>query len=160
MKTWPIFLGGDMATELDNRIVSMSFDNKIFERDLNNTMKSLDKMDAKLNSLDGSTAFAGLNRAAQNVDLTPVSSAVYALSNGFSTMQIVGMTAIQNITNAVIGLGRTIWGSTIGQIKSGGWKRALNIQQAEFMMEGLHLDVQQLKKDAMYAVEGTAYGFE
>ena len=149
-----------MATELDNRIVSMSFDNKIFERDLNNTMKSLDKMDAKLNSLDGSTAFAGLNRAAQNVDLTPVSSAVYALSNGFSTMQIVGMTAIQNITNAVIGLGRTIWGSTIGQIKSGGWKRALNIQQAEFMMEGLHLDVQQLKEDAMYAVEGTAYGFD
>lgn len=149
-----------MASTLDNRIVSMEFDNKMFEKNIQQSMDSLDKMDKKLSVMDGTKAFTSLSEAAKKVNLTPISTAAYAVTNSFNAMQIAGMTVIQNLTNSFLNFGRRLWNISFGQMKTGGWNRALNIQQAEFMLEGLGLDVAQIKEDAMSAVDGTAYGFD
>lgn len=147
------------ADKFDQRILSMSFDNADFERNMEQSMKTLESFDESLNKLD-SKSFDAITKAAKNVDLSGIASAAYAVERSFSAMEIVGLTVIQNLTNAAINFGRGLWANTFGQIKSGGLKRALNIEQATFLLEGLKLDVQQIKEDAMFAVEGTAYGFD
>ncbi|MBR5180114.1 MAG: tape measure protein, partial [Lachnospiraceae bacterium] len=145
--------------KFDERILSMSFDNADFERNMAQTMDTLETFDQSLNKLDA-TSFDGITKAAKKVDLSGIASAAYAVERSFSAMEIVGLTVIQNLTNAAINFGRGLWANTFGQIKTGGLKRALNIEQASFLLEGLKLDVKQIKEDAMYAVEGTAYGFD
>ena len=149
------------ASNIENRIISMTFDSKMFEKNIQQSMDSIDRMDRKIVDLgNAGQSLNSLTIAASKVDLSPISMAAYAASNSFSAMQIAGMTVIQNLTNSFINFGRNLWNMSIGQIKTGGWNRALNIQQAEFMLEGLGLDVAQIKQDAMAAVEGTAYGFD
>ena len=135
------------ASNIENRIISMTFDSKMFEKNIQQSMDSIDRMDRKIVDLgNAGQSLNSLTIAASKVDLSPISMAAYAASNSFSAMQIAGMTVIQNLTNSFINFGRNLWNMSIGQIKTGGWNRALNIQQAEFMLEGLGLDVAQSSK--------------
>ncbi len=84
-----------MAT-IDERIVQMEFDNKQFEQGLGTSLKSLDTLDAALKNADKGTALTGLTAAVQTV------------SDRFSTLGIIGMTALQNITNQAIIAGQRI----------------------------------------------------
>ena len=145
---------------IDNKVVEMRFDNAQFEKNIQTSMNSIDELQRSLDNLHGGSAFDQLSKAASRVDLSGVEDAVYAVSERFTAMGIAGMTVVYRLTNAFINLGKTIWGKTFGQIKSGGIARALNIQQAEFMLEGLKLDVQQVKEDALAAVKDTAFGFD
>lgn len=76
---------------MDERIVKMTFDNEDFEHRASTTMGTLGELDQGLRSLNG----------AQTSDL---SNALTDVSDRFSTMGIVGMTVISNLTTAVMEL--------------------------------------------------------
>ena len=149
-----------MTKEVEERILSMKFDNQQFEKNIEKSAESLQALDKVVNetTVDINKSMSKLDFGDKN--LTNIQKSLDMISNRFTTMGIVGMSVIHELTNAAIGLGKSLWNSTIGQIKAGGMKRALNIEQASFLLEGLGLDVAQIKEDAMYAVEGTAYGFD
>ena len=73
------------------------------------------------------------------------------------------MTVLQRLTDAGINMVTKI-GSSINaignQIKSGGLARAMNLEQANFLLEGLHANVKKVMEDVNWAVEGTAYGLD
>lgn len=127
-----------MSDVIDTTVVKLGFDNKEF---INNVNLSIMAVDALKDSLTfDSKSFDSLSKAANNIDLSTISSGVEALSERFSTFGIVGMTAIQRITNAVIDLGGKFAGLLAKpwkQILTGGWSRASNIGQAKFQLEGL-----------------------
>ena len=97
---------------------------------------------------------------ADSIDLKNISSSVESLSDRFSTMGIVGMTAIQNITNSVFDLGKKAASTVFNLIKQGGITRALNIEQAKFQIEGLGSSWEALEKQINYGVQDTAYGLD
>ena len=126
------------ADIIDTNIVEMKFDSRQFINDVNVTKLAVDELKDSLNF--DSNSFDALKRAAANIDLSSVASNIESLSDRFSTFGIVGMTAIQRITNEVM----TLSGKLVGllakpwqQIISGGTSRAANIGQAKFQLEGL-----------------------
>ena len=151
-----------MSAVIDQRIVELQFDNQRFEKNVQQSLNTINNLDKSLDNINvgKSNAFTKLSSAINKIDLSPVTNAAYACANGFSAMEVAGMTVISRLTNAGIDFGKNLWNNTIGQIKSGGWARALNIEQAHHMIKGFGLDADQLTEDAKFAVQDTAYGFD
>ena len=152
-----------MSRSIDERIVEMKFDNKQFEGGIKESLASLQKLEDALNKNISSESIDNISAAASKVDLSGLVKSVESISSRFSTLGIVGMTVIQNITNALLnGLGRAV-SSVTDSIVSGGIKRAMNIENAHFQLQGLISDeqeVQTIMKQASDSVDGTAYSYD
>lgn len=88
-----------MSATIDERIVEMRFDNKQFERETKKSMGTLDRLKTALKGLDSVKAFDGLGKVSKNIQLKGIESSLSALEKRFSTMGIVGMRVIQNLTD-------------------------------------------------------------
>lgn len=109
-----------MSTTIDQKVVEMRFDNQHFEKNVSSTMSALDKLKQKLH-LDGATkGLENVNSAAKNVNVNGLGSAVETVSAKFSAMQVVGVTALANITNSAVNAGKRMLSAlTIDPIKTG-----------------------------------------
>ena len=162
-----------MATEIDKRVVEMEFDNKNFEKNCKESLTTLEKLKMALN-FDGAKGLDNMTKAANKVDLSNISKGAEAVQVRFSAMQVAGMTAIQEITRGLMNFGKNVWSNTFGQIRSGGMARTLKIEQANFQMQALAENMDQVKNGlveatavvkamgqaASDAVDGTAYGLD
>ena len=97
-----------MSTTIDQRVVEMRFDNKHFEQNVSTTMSTLDKLKQKLNLDSASKGLDQVNNAAKNVNMTGLGSAVESVSAKFSALQVMGVTALANITNSAVNAGKRI----------------------------------------------------
>ena len=95
-----------MSTTIDNKVVEMRFDNKQFEAATAQSMSTLEKLKQKLNFGNSVKSLDGLNKAAKNVDISGLSSAADTVSARFSAMQVMGVTALANITNSAVNAGK------------------------------------------------------
>ena len=166
-----------MSTEIDKRIVEMQFNNKDFEKNIQQSLSTIDKLKLALN-FDGGKGFDQLTKAADKMNLSNVGKQIDVIQAKFTALQIAGITTVQEITKAFLNFGKNIWSSTFGQIRSGGMSRALKIEQAEFKMKALaknmydasmEADVLEGKINGLMqamgtaidnAVTGTAYGYD
>ena len=127
-----------MSDVIDTNIVELKFDSNEFINGVNHSIMAVDALKDSLKF--DSNAFDALTKSANNVDFSAVAANIESLSNRFSTFGIVGMTAIQRITNELMTLGGKFMGILAkpwNQILTGGWNRASNIGQAKFQLEGL-----------------------
>ena len=109
-----------MSTTIDQRVVEMRFDNKHFEQNVATTMSTLDKLKQKLNLSGATKGLEDINSAAKSNNMPVLGSAVEAVSAKFSALQVMGVTALANITNSAVNAGKRIVKSlTIDPIKSG-----------------------------------------
>lgn len=109
-----------MSKTIDEKVVSMQFDNRDFEKNVGTTMSTLDKLKRSLN-LDGAAkGLESVGAAARNVDMSGVSSGVETVRAKFSALQVMGVTALANITNSAVNAGKRIASAlTIDPIKTG-----------------------------------------
>lgn len=156
-----------MSNTVDRRVVEMEFDNQQFEKRVATTRESLKGLKNDLNFDETSKSLASLEKAANSLDMSGVTSGIENISNKFSAMGVVGFTVLQNLTNGVINFGKKIANSTFGQMMSGGKTRALNLEQAQFQISGLGVDWKKTTESgvSLYeqidkAVSGTAYGLD
>lgn len=109
-----------MSKTIDERVVSMQFDNKHFESNVKTTMSTLDKLKQSLNLSGASKGLENVNAAARKCDLSPVSNAVETVKARFSAMEIVGVTALVNLANSAVNYGKQIVNSlTIQPVTTG-----------------------------------------
>lgn len=92
-----------MSKTIDQKVVEMRFDNAQFEKNVSTSMSTLDKLKQSLNFDGAAKSFENIDRAANNVSFDKIASGVEALQNRFSTMGIVGMRVIGNMTDSMIG---------------------------------------------------------
>lgn len=155
-----------MSKVVDKRVVEMSFDNSRFEENVAESMSTLDKLKAKLSGLkDTSTNLDKVGKAANDIDLSKLDKSLDSINKRFSTMGIIGATAIEDITKSAMGLvktfGSNLWSRTIGQITSGGKNRAHNIEQSKFLLEGMGITFSKDVDDQISeAVSDTAFGYD
>ncbi len=109
-----------MSTEIDERVVEMDFDNRKFERGVSQSLGTLGKLRRAL-KLDGAAdGLEAVDEAANGVDLSPLVSAAEAVSAKFSALEVIGITALSNITNSAINTGKQLVKSlTVDQISAG-----------------------------------------
>lgn len=147
-------------SNVDDRIVSMTFDNENFERRLSSTLDGLDRLAESLQFAGAADGFQAVSDAANDFDLSGMSEAVQNISDKFSALGAVAFSVIQNITDSVLNMVRSLPQDILGPILGGGKGRALNLEQARFLFEGLGADVEASMESARQAVLGTAYGLD
>ena len=109
-----------MSTEVDQRVVEMRFDNQQFERNVSTTMSTLDKLKQKLHLDGASKGLENVNAAAKNVNMSGLSNSIETVRTKFSALEVMGVTALANITNSAVNAGKRIISAlTIDPIKTG-----------------------------------------
>ena len=152
-----------MSKTIDQKVVEMRFDNAQFEKNVSTSMSTLDKLKQSLNFDGAAKSFENIDRAANNVSFDKIASGVEALQNRFSTMGIVGMRVIGNMTDSMIGFVKKGINFVTDSIVQGGKKRAMNLENAHFQLQGLLKDeaaVQAIMKNVNDSVDGTAYSLD
>lgn len=152
-----------MSKTIDQKVVEMRFDNAQFEENVSTSMSTLEKLKQSLNFDGAAKSFENIDRAANNVSFDKIASGVEALENRFSTMGIVGMRVIGNMTDAMIGFAKKGINFVTESIVQGGKKRAMNLENAHFQLQGLLKDeaaVQAIMKNVNDSVDGTAYSLD
>ena len=109
-----------MSTTVDERVVEMRFDNKQFEANVQTSLSTLEKLKQSLN-LEGATkGLENVNATAKRFDMSGVSDAVETVKARFSALEVMGITALANITNSAVNAGkRMIESLTIAPISQG-----------------------------------------
>lgn len=147
-------------SDVDDRIVSIQFDNENFERKIAETIKNLDALNKSLQMTGATQGLSEISAAANRFDTSKMASAVENISNKFSALGAVGFTVIQKLTEGVLGFAKSGVDKILDPILSGGKSRAENIEQAKFMFEGIGIDVAKGMESAKQAVLGTAFGLD
>lgn len=152
-----------MSKEVDERVVSLEFNNQNFEKNVSQSMRTIDSLNNKLNLPGASRGLETVSKAASNVDLTSLSNSVSALEYRFSTMGIVGATAISNITTKLMQFSSKTLNFLTNGIVQGGIARAMKVETARFQLNGLLKDtaaVEDVMKNVKASVDGTAYSMD
>ena len=97
-----------MSNTVDSRVLEMRFNNKQFEAGIATSMSTLEKLKSKLNLAASSKSLQGLGDAAKKVDMSGLGQGVDSLHDKFSALQVVGVTALANITNSAVNAGKRI----------------------------------------------------
>lgn len=109
-----------MSTTVDERVVEMRFDNKQFEQNIQTSLSSIDKLKHSLNLEGAAKGLESVNTAASRCNMSPLSNAVETVKIKFSAMEVMALTALQNITNSALHAGeRLVSAFTIDPVKSG-----------------------------------------
>ena len=109
-----------MSETIDSKVVELRFDNKDFEANTRTTMSTLDKLKEKLHFPGASKGLEEICDTAKRVDFSGMSSGVETVQAKLSAMQVVGITALQNITNAAMTAGKQLTDAiTIDPVKDG-----------------------------------------
>lgn len=117
-----------MSESIDRRVVEMRFDNKDFENNVNTTMTVLEKLKEKL-------SFKGAGEKFEST--SGLSSAIDGVKSRFSALEVVGMTALVNLTNSAINLGKQMAKSlTVDQVKAGFSEYELKMGSIQTIMAG------------------------
>ena len=148
---------------VEERIVEMRFDNNQFESGVKQTMSTLDKLKEKLVFKNDVQGLDNIQNSINRIDLSVAMRGIDAFQQKLSGLQIFGKRIVENLADDFYGAIKKVENGMHGvfqQISTGGANRALNIEQAKFQLEGLHIAWEDIKGDIDYAVSGTAYGLD
>ena len=99
-----------MSKEIDEKVVEMRFDNSQFESNVKTTMSTLERLKAALkfpSKVDGLNALSsGAKTVTSNIN--GVNSSVGTLRASFSALEVMGVTALANITNQAVNAGKRL----------------------------------------------------
>ena len=109
-----------MSKAIEQRVVEMRFDNKHFENNVKESMSTLDKLKQKLNLNGAAKGLENINSSANKVNMNGLSNALGTVQARFSALEVMGVTALANITNSAVNAGKRIVSAlTIDPIKTG-----------------------------------------
>lgn len=155
-----------MSETIDSKVVEMRFDNKDFEANTRTTMSTLDKLKAKLHFPGASKGLEEIGQTVKRVDFSGMSSGIQTVQMKFSALQVMGITALQNITNAAISAGKQLTDAiTIDPVKDGfaEYETQMNSVQtilANTQKEGTNIDqVNKALKELNTYADQTIYNF-
>lgn len=94
-----------MAT-VDNKVVSLEFNNSRFTGNVQSTMSALDKLKEKLSFKGAKDGFAEIQANADKVQMNNISRGIEGVSKGFIAMSTIAVTALSKITSSAMATGQ------------------------------------------------------
>ena len=148
---------------IDNRVVQMEFENKNFERNAKESMKTLEKLDKSLELKNGTKSFKDVEEAAKACDFKPLMEAVDGVKIQFNALWSISNRVMQRITDSVLDTGKKMLKSlTIDPIMSGYSKYEEKTASVQTLLNstGLSLDeVNGYLSKLMWFSDETSYSF-
>lgn len=112
-----------MSTSIENRVVEMKFNNQDFERNAQATLTTLKNLDKSVNSLESVKGLDNISKAASRTDLTGLEKGIEAVKVKFSALEIIAISALNNIANRAINAGSKLLKSFTTDNIASGWQR-------------------------------------
>lgn len=135
------------TTTVDERVVSMQFDNRQFERNVGTSLGTIDKLKQSLNFSGASKSLDSLGASAKKVDFAPMGNAVESVKMKFSALQVMGVTALTNLTNSAVNAGKRIVSAlTIDPVKSGFNEYELKMNSVKTIMASTGEELETVNK--------------
>ena len=97
-----------MSKEIDERVVEMRFNNALFENKVQQTMQSLTALNEKLMFKGAEKGFEKVSDASEKVKFNALLNALDNLSQKFSAVEVIGVTALMRITNQAVDAGERL----------------------------------------------------
>lgn len=153
-----------MSKKVDERVVEMRFENGQFEKGVAQSTESLNKLKKSLNLEGAAKGLENVNSVAKNTSgIESLAASIEKVEHRFSTMGIVGMRVIENLTDSAMRFAKKTVGFVTGGIINGGKRRAMNLENANFQLQGLLKNeeaVAAVMQNVSDAVDGTAYSLD
>jgi putative peptidoglycan binding domain protein len=109
-----------MGKTVDERVVSMGFENRDFESNVKTSMSTLDRLKQALKFDGASKGLENISSGIKGMNFNPLTSGIDVVRDRFSALEIAGVTAMVRITNAAITTGKNMMSAlTIDPIKTG-----------------------------------------
>lgn len=152
-----------MSQEVDERVVEMRFDNAQFEKNVRQTMQSLEKLHDSL-QLDGAEkGFEKISDASAKVDFDEMQGALETLNSRFSAVEVMSVSALMHITNQAIDTGEKLVKSlSLDQVTSGWNKYAQKTASVQTIMNATGKSITKVNSyldKLMWFSDETSYGF-
>src|SRR5580765_1732182 len=91
-----------MATPIDDKVVAMSFESSKFERGVNDTINSLDKLKKALTFKDAGAGLESVSRAVGHFQLNRIGDAAENVQKRLRAMQLVAISVLGNIAASAV----------------------------------------------------------
>ena len=109
-----------MSKTIDEKVVSMQFDNRNFESNVKTSLGTIERLKQSLNFSGQAKGLEEINTSVKRINVSPLSQGLEKVKNQFSALEVVGITALANITNSAVNTGkRMVSALTIDPIKTG-----------------------------------------
>jgi hypothetical protein len=152
-----------VSQEVDERVVEMRFDNAQFEKNVHQTMQSLEKLNDSL-QLDGAEkGFEKISDASAKVDFDEMQGALDNLSGKFSAVEVMGVAALSHITRQAVDTGEKLVKSlSLDQVTSGWNKYAQKTASVQTIMNATGKSIAKVNgylEKLMWFSDETSYSF-
>ncbi|MBP5741347.1 MAG: hypothetical protein J6W59_06315, partial [Bacteroidales bacterium] len=152
-----------MSRTIDEKVVEMRFDNQDFERNVSQSMSTLDKLKGALDFSGVDKTFSGLTNAANKLDLGSVGDAIENVGSKFTWLETIATGALLNIGASIeTYLTNQLKGLTIDNVTAGFDKYADKTKAVQTIMNATGKEIgevsDQLERLNWYTDE-TSYDF-
>lgn len=152
-----------MSQEVDQRVVEMRFDNAKFEKNVQQSINSLNALNESLKFEGAEKGFAEVEKASEKVDFDRMTTALETLTGKFSALEVIGMTALVKITDKAIDAGAKLTKSlSIDQVMSGWNKYAQKTANVQTIMNATGKSITKVNgylSKLMWFSDETSYSF-
>ena len=130
-----------MTTVIDERVVEMRFNNADFEKNVAQSMSTLDSLKKSLN-FDSAKSLEELGKASKGFSLAGITETITEATSKFSVLEIAGITAIAKITSAAMDMGTALVKSlSVDQVSMGFDKYAMKTQAVQTIIAATGEDI-------------------
>ena len=152
-----------MSTTVDERVVSMQFDNAQFERNASQSMSTLDKLKKALKFEKTAESLDTLSEATKRLDFSPMVDGLDTVAEKFSAIEVIAVTTLVNVTNSVVNTGKQLAKSlSVDQVASGWDKYNKKIQSVQTIINSTGMSMEEVNdvlNQLMWFSDETSYSF-
>lgn len=152
-----------MSTTIDEKVVEMRFDNRQFESNVQTSLNTLERLKRSLDMEGAAKGLEQVNDAAKRCDMSKLSGALETVQARFSSLEVMAMTTLANITNSAVNAGKRMLAAfTIDPIRTGFNEYELKMGSIQTIVAstGESLDVVNQKLDELNTYsDKTIYSF-
>lgn len=131
-----------MSTTVDRRELQMSFDSKQFEKNVERTCESLERLKEDMNFDKEAEGFERVEKASKNMDFSPVERSLERVSHKFDLFGSIAFSVVNRLTNTIINLGENIVKNlTINNVTDGWARYEQQLKSVQAVMAALKADV-------------------
>lgn len=148
-----------MSTTIDEKIVSMKFDNSNFEKNVKTSMSTLDKLKAKLNFKGASDSLEDLSKASDKLNFKETQNGLERVSVQFNAMYAIATRVFERLTDQAI---RMVKAMSIDQVTAGMDKYTKETEAVQTIMAATGKDIETVSKELekiTWFTDETSYNF-
>lgn len=152
-----------MSREIDEKVVSMQFDNKHFEANVKTSMNTIDNLKKSLNFEDSVKGLDKMVDSSKDKYIDSINQVTNSLRRATSPLREIRNLIIGDLYKSAKQLQSKAAGFITEGIIGGGKRRAMNLENAHFQLQGLLKDeeaVSAVMQNVSDSVDGTAYSLD